>query len=98
MVTTNATVKNEYGIHCRPSAVIAQAMKGYEGTVTVRTEDGREARADSVLSLVGLAARCGDTVTLEVSGPDEEAACQRLVELFETSFDFPRSGDRGTAP
>lgn len=94
MAIGSATVINEYGIHCRPSAVIARAMQDYEGAASVRTADGREARVDSVLALVGLAAHCGDTVTIEVHGPEEKETCRRLVDLFETNFDFPRTGDR----
>jgi phosphotransferase system HPr-like phosphotransfer protein len=31
----------------------------------------------------------GAEVSIQVSGPDEEAFCNKLVELFETHFDFP---------
>lgn len=90
MITRTARVSNEYGIHCRPSAVIAKELQGYTGNVTVTNEQGMAADPRSVLALVGLAICCGMQVTIRVSGPDEEAVCDRLVTLFQTNFDFPR--------
>ncbi len=92
MVSKNATITNEYGIHCRPSAVIAKEAQGYPGTIEVRSASNRRADAKSLLTLVGLGARCGDTLTISVSGPDEETMCAKMVDLFETGFDFPRPG------
>jgi len=31
----------------------------------------------------------GTEITIQVEGPDEEAAAQRFKKLFETNFDFP---------
>ena len=90
MTSRTATVKNEYGIHCRPSAVISQEVRNYPGRITVRTADGREADPRRLLELIALGIHCGETVTIEVEGPDEQQVCDRLVELFETEFDFPR--------
>jgi len=90
MTTLTATVRNEYGIHCRPSAVIAKEAQAYSGVIKVSTDGLNEADARSVLSLVGLAMKCGTTVSITVSGADEEKACRRMAELFETNFDFPR--------
>lgn len=89
MVSKQATVRNAYGIHCRPAAVIAGEARDYEGTIRVRG-DGEEVDVKSVLALVGLAAVCGQTLEITVDGPDEATVCERFVELFETNFDFER--------
>lgn len=90
MKSCAATVRNEFGIHCRPSAVIAQEVRSYPGRITVRTSDGREADPRRLLELISLGIHCGESVSIEVDGPDEDRVCARLVELFETNFDFPR--------
>lgn len=90
MFTTTATIANAYGIHCRPSGVISKAMQGYQGKVEIISPDGAVANPTSVLSLLGLGLTCGNTVTIRVDGPDEEATGKKLVELFETHFDFER--------
>jgi phosphocarrier protein len=89
MVTRFATVRNEYGIHCRPSSVIAREAMSYPGTITVRTATG-QANAKSVLEMVSLAAGPGEQVTISVKGPDEEATAHRFVGLFETHFEFSK--------
>ena len=89
MATKQATVRNRFGIHCRPSAMIAEQARSYSGTIRVRGLHG-EADAKSVLQLVGLAAACGQEIDITVAGPDADNVCARFVELFETDFDFDR--------
>lgn len=90
MTTRTAKVANAHGIHCRPSALLIKELSGYGGQVFLSCGDGRRARADSILAVVGLALRCGESVTVEVSGPDEDTVAARLVDLLETQFDFAR--------
>ena len=90
MVSRNASVKNGYGIHCRPSGLIAKAAQDYVGEIRVRSADGHEADARSVLALMGLGIQCGDRVTVSVTGPDEKAVCAEFVSRFEQVYDFER--------
>ena len=46
----------------------------------------RSADAKSILNVMALAAKCGETVTIEVSGEDEEATLQELREFFTANF------------
>ncbi len=88
MISRTAIIQNAHGIHCRPSALIAKELGSYEGEVTVAC-DGREENARNVLSLLSLGMACGQEITISVSGPEEETMCERMVELFQTHFDFP---------
>ena len=90
MTSRKATIRNQYGIHCRPSAVIVSEVKQYDGSVQVTNEAGQKADSRNLLALIGLGITCGQTVTIEVDGPDEEEVADRMVELFETDFDFQR--------
>lgn len=90
MYTTTATIVNAYGIHCRPSGVISKAVMGYKGSIEVKAPDGTTASPNSVLSLLSLGLTCGDTVTITVEGPDEEAMGEKLASLFYMHFDFER--------
>ncbi|OQW96521.1 MAG: hypothetical protein BWK77_04370 [Verrucomicrobia bacterium A1] len=95
MIERTATIQNSHGIHCRPSAVIIKASAAYPGEILVTAENG-QCDLRSVMQLIALGLRQGSRVTIRVTGPDEEAFCGRLVELFETRFDFPprAEGDR----
>lgn len=90
MITRQATVKNAYGIHCRPSAIIVKEAQRSHAAIRVVSDDGREADAKNLLSVIALGLSQGAAVQIHVEGPDEEEVCRHMVELFETDFDFPR--------
>ncbi len=43
----------------------------------------------SALECIMLGMEQGTELTIQVTGPDEEAYAKKLAELFETHFDFP---------
>jgi len=90
MLVIQATVRNEFGIHVRPSGVIAKEARNYSGRIEVVSAKGATVDAKNVLGLLSLGITCGQIVTLRVDGPDEAKMAARMVELFETYFDFRR--------
>ena len=88
MFEARAIIQNEAGIHCRPSAVLVKTGAAYAGEILVTAESGT-CTLTSALECIMLGLEKGAEVTIQVSGPDEEAFCNKLVELFETHFDFP---------
>jgi phosphotransferase system HPr (HPr) family protein len=88
MYETTATVQNEAGIHCRPSAVLVREGMAYEGEILIMADSG-SCNLTSALECIMLGLEKGAEVTIQVSGPNEEEFGKRLVELFETHFDFP---------
>mgnify|MGYP000485669956 CR=1 FL=1 len=88
MFEAKATVKNEAGIHCRPSAILVKEGCSYSGEILVTAESG-SCSLTSALELIMMGLEPQAEVTIQVTGPDEEAYCKKLVELFETHFDFP---------
>lgn len=91
MVETKAVIKNEAGIHCRPTAVITQEAAEVDAVITVLSPGG-SCRLGSALDLMMLGLAEGTMITLQVEGPDEEQVAERFRELFETEFDFPNAG------
>ena len=81
-------MKNEAGIHCRPSAILVTEGSAYSGEILISAESGT-CTLTSALELIMLGLEVETVVTIQVTGPDEEVFCQKLVELFETHFDFP---------
>lgn len=90
MVTAKGTIKNKYGIHCRPSGVISKTFKDYDGVIEIENSDGKVGTPKSVLSLLGLCLAVGDSFTVKVTGPDEEAVCSRLVGILESEFEYTK--------
>lgn len=91
MVEVRAVIKNEAGIHCRPTAVITQTAAAYKSMITVAAPSG-SCELGSALELMILGLEYGTQVTIQASGSDEAAAAAKFKELFETEFDFPNAG------
>jgi phosphocarrier protein HPr len=90
MAKRSAKIVNKYGIHCRPAAVIAKEAQAYSGSIFVQNENGENCEARNIMGLIGLGITVGQTIHIEVDGPDAETTADRMAELFSTSFDFTR--------
>jgi phosphotransferase system HPr (HPr) family protein len=94
-VQATALIKNEAGIHCRPSTHILKTMQDCPAQVTIVKAGEGESDLSSMLSLMILGLTCGTEVLVEVSGTDEQIWCDKVVELLETEYDFPDAGGAG---
>ena len=88
MFESTAVIKNEAGIHCRPSAILVKEGCSYEGQILVSAPSGT-CDLTSALECIMLGMEQGTELTIQVTGPDEEAYAKKLADLFETQFDFP---------
>jgi phosphotransferase system HPr (HPr) family protein len=89
MIQLQATIQNEHGIHCRPTALIIRAIGDYEGRIEIICDNGRS-NPRSMLGLMSLGLAKGVPITIEVEGRDEIDMANQLKTLFETHFDFVR--------
>ncbi|ONG55894.1 phosphoenolpyruvate--protein phosphotransferase [Pseudoroseomonas deserti] len=80
------------GMHARPARLLVQLAKRYQSSVTLRHGE-RRADARSMISLLQLGAGPGAGMTLEVAGPDAEAALAALAAAFADEL-----GDRDAPP
>ena len=76
-------VTNPQGFHMRPMAAFAQLAARFDSSVKVSRE-GQSVNGKSILDLMLLAAAQGTELTLEVAGPDAQAALDALVQLLKT--------------
>ena len=74
------TVTNPVGIHARPAGLLVKEAKQFASTITF-IKDGKSAKATSLMKLMGMGVRQGDTVTVQVEGDDEET-CAAAIEKF----------------
>ena len=85
MTEMTATIRNNDGIHLRPSHLILDVIADYPGNVHVKSAKG-QTDLRSIFGLLTMALERGTKVEIGVAGPDEDLVCQKLVELFETEF------------
>ncbi len=88
MQIQHAIITNTQGIHCRPSALIVKEFQDYPGTIRISNERGA-CDVSSVMQLLSLEMHMGSKAKVEVTGENEAATADRLVELLQTHFDFP---------
>lgn len=79
------TITDEVGIHARPAGVLVKEAKKYESTITVRKNE-KSAEATRLMALMGLGVKCNDTVTVEITGADEEDAFAGMKAFFENNL------------
>jgi multiphosphoryl transfer protein len=72
---------NPAGLHARPAAVLAARAREYHAEIGLRLGE-RRANAKSVVALMGLGSRFGDSVVVEASGPDATPAVDALAALL----------------
>ena len=82
MATRTITINDPVGIHARPAAQFAQAVTASGCTVTIAKEGGNAVPAGSILSVMGLGIKQGDTVVIDVQGADDETVADNLVNIL----------------
>ncbi len=75
-------IKNEAGLHARPSSLFVQVAGEYDANVTV-VSDGEEVNGKSIMGLMLLAAEQGRELKLIADGPQEEEVLEALRVLVE---------------
>ncbi|HWU52840.1 MAG TPA: HPr family phosphocarrier protein [Tahibacter sp.] len=86
MPERDIVISNKLGLHARASAKLVQLLQSYSSTVWLRCR-GREINAKSIMGVMMLAAGVGTPVTIRAEGPDEAAALDAVVDLFQRKFD-----------
>jgi len=76
---------NRKGLHARASAKFVKCAERFEAEVTV-VRDGQSVGGTSIMGLMMLAARKGDTVTVQAKGPQAGQALDALIELIGSRF------------
>jgi phosphocarrier protein len=90
MPERTAVVASASGLHARPAAIFAEAAAEQDIQVTIAMHGAPQDEAvdaSSILSLMTLGARNGDTIVLRAEGPGAEDALDRLTALVESDLD-----------
>ena len=79
-------VRNQYGIHARPAALLVKTAGKYDVDVTVE-KDGNSVSGKSIMGLMTLEASRGSKLTVTATGPEATDVLDELQALFEAGFD-----------
>lgn len=78
-------VRNDRGLHTRPSTEIVKCASGFKSEVMLCYQKNK-ANAKSILGILMLAAARGARIGVEAEGEDAEAAVQSIVALARNNF------------
>ena len=81
MATRTTVINDPVGIHARPAAQFTQAVTASGCTVTIAKEGGNPVPANSILSVMGLGIKQGDSV-IDVQGADDETVADNLLNIL----------------
>lgn len=99
MAQRRITVASRVGLHARPARLFVEAAARQQVQVTIAKEGGRPADARSILSVLALNARGGDTVVLTAEGEGAEHAVEVLAAFLAIDHDADhvagRDADQG---
>ena len=73
-------ITDKEGIHARPAGLLVKEAAKFASDIKVSKDDKR-GDLKRIFSVMGLGAKCGDTLTVTISGADEDAAAA-AVEAF----------------
>ena len=85
MRTFEYTIKDKLGIHARPAGLLVNAVRALDSEGTV-TKGAKTVGGAKLIALMGLGVKCGDTITVTVSGGDERASENALKEFLEKNL------------
>ncbi|AZO94111.1 HPr family phosphocarrier protein [Halocella sp. SP3-1] len=85
MMEFTYTIKEELGIHARPASLLVKTASSLKSKVMIKKND-KTADCKRILGLMRLGIKCGETVTVSISGEDEEESFETIKEFFEENF------------
>ncbi len=78
-------ITDELGIHARPAGMLVKEAAKYEADVTLEC-NGKSGDAKRIFTVMGMGIKQKDSVTVSISGVDEEKAASALEDFFKTNL------------
>lgn len=90
MAQVRVVVGSSVGLHARPASLFVQAVTRQPVAVTIAKDGGEPVDARSILNVLALDVRGGETVVLTAQGQGADAALAELAALVSVDHDARR--------
>ena len=87
MSTRTVTIGSSVGLHARPAAIFVKAASKATMPVTIAKEGGNPVPANSMIAIMALGAKHGDSVVLSAEGEGADGFLDSLAALLATDLD-----------
>jgi phosphocarrier protein HPr len=81
MISKNYIITAAEGIHARPATTLIRLAKKYKSVVSLKKGEN-SVRLNSMLNILTIGAKGGDTITVLIEGEDEEEAARAIDTFF----------------
>lgn len=85
MIQFKYTIKDKEGIHARPAGLLSKEAAKYSSEILIQKQD-TSINARKIIALMGLCVKCGDEVSVTITGDDEETAGSEIKRFFATNL------------
>lgn len=81
MIANDYIILAPQGMHARPATVLIKLVKNFKSAVSLK-KDNKTIRLNSMLNILSLIIKGGETITVIVDGEDEAEAAQAIGLFF----------------
>lgn len=81
MISKEYLITAAEGIHARPATKLVRLAKTFRSTISLKKDD-RVVKLDSMLNILTMGAKGGETLTILVEGEDELTAYEAIDKFF----------------
>lgn len=81
MITNNYTILAPQGMHARPATALIKLVKGFKSDISIQKGD-KMIRLNTILGLLSLNIRGGETITVTIEGEDQATAETAVNQFF----------------
>ena len=85
MITKDYIITATQGMHARPATSLVKLGRGFASVISMK-KGGKTVRINSLLNILSLAIKGGDTITMIIDGADEADAAQAIDTFFTTEL------------
>lgn len=81
MIEKDYVIQAAEGIHARPATALLKLSRSFTSAISLR-KDGKTVKLNSMLNILAMATKGGDTLTVLIEGEDEAQAAIALENFF----------------
>jgi phosphocarrier protein len=78
------TITEEAGIHARPASLLVSNAGKFSSEINIEYKE-KKANLKSIMGVMALGIKKGETIKITAEGPDEDDAIIKLEELLKSS-------------
>ena len=85
MIVQSYQISAPEGIHARPATALIRLVKPFKSDITL-SKGGKTVKLNSMLNILSLGAKGGDSVSVQIDGEDEVAAAEAIATFFSAGL------------